>query len=176
MLTNRVFVAPALLLLVSLAAGCGAPESSPPTVESLVTLAERGEHQRVHRLLSDGASPDVLDACRWTPLMKASLNGHLETVDRLLLFGADVHATDKGGYTALMLAASNDHVEVMVRLLDAGARIDQRERTQGFTALIWAAKQGHERALRVLRERGADESIVDFDGRSAADWEAQVQG
>ena len=135
----------AMLLAVLLVAGCGSGDQpseagAPPP---LITAAERGDLSALDTLLSKTSGPDVRDACQWTPLMKAALNGHLALVDRLLGAGADPQAEDKGGYTALMLAASNNHAEVVELLLQRGARPNVQERTQGWTALIWAAKQGH---------------------------------
>jgi ankyrin repeat protein len=102
--------------------------------------------------------------------MKAALNGHLDAVERLLAAGAAVDAEDKGGYTALMLAASNNHTAVIQRLLSQGAMVDHQERTQGWTALIWAAKQGHEQTVETLVRHQADPALKDFSGRTAADW------
>ena len=131
---------------------CGG--SSPPGeggddwVPPLVAVAGRGNLAALEELLRKDPKPDVRDSCDWTPLMKAALNGHLEAVERLLAAGPAVDAEDKGGYTALMLAASNDHAPVVEHLLTQGAMVDHQERTQGWTALIWAAKQGHGQTWR----------------------------
>ena len=69
-----------------------------------------------------------------------------------------------------MLAASNDHADVVELLLQRGAKANQRERTQGWTALIWAAKQGHQASVAALLRHGADPGIRDGNGRTAADW------
>ena len=130
------------------------PEASPQTPE-LVLAAEAGDLERLDRLLSGTGEVDLRDACRWTPLMKAALNGHERVVRRLLQQGADVNAEDKGGYTALMLAASNDHAGIVALLAEAGAEIDHRERTHGWTALSWARRLGHQKTVRLLESLGA---------------------
>ena len=165
-----------LLLLLPLLTGlpsCDGSDSAasqdgePPP---LILASERGDLKTLVALLGQGSPPDVRDSCDWTPLMKAALNGHGAAVDQLLAAGATVDAEDKGGYTAMMLAASNNHAPVVERLLNEGAMADHQEGTQGWTALIWAAKQGHRQTLETLIRHRADPSLRDFSGRTAADW------
>jgi ankyrin repeat protein len=107
--------------------------------------------------------------------MMAAVHGHVETVERLLAAGAEVDAVDQGGYTALLLAASNNHTVVMQQLLAQGAMIDVKEQTQGYTPLIWATHRGHQEAVALLLERGADTTLPDFEAKTAADH-AREQG
>ncbi|MEA3278234.1 MAG: ankyrin repeat domain-containing protein [Pseudomonadota bacterium] len=166
-----LFKAQTLLCLLALAA-CGEDPAgnADDLVPALLSVAERGDLPALDALLAESGSPDVRDACRWTPLMKAALNGHVEAVRHLLAAGAAPDAEDKGGYTAMMLAASNDHSEVVALLLEKGAMIDHQEATGGWTALIWAAKQGHAQTVHTLLVRGADSTLRDFSGHSAAGW------
>jgi ankyrin repeat protein len=133
-------------------------------------MAESGDLASLERLLRKDPKPDVRDSCDWTPLMEAALNGHLEAVERPLAAGAIVDSEDKGGYTALMLAASNNHGTVDEQLLAHGAMVDHQERTQGWTALIWAAKQGYAPTVATLLQHQADPTLKDFCGRTAAEW------
>jgi ankyrin repeat protein len=138
---------------------------------ALLIAAERGDLPTLTKLIEGNtATIDVKDACFWTPLMKAALNGHTEAVERLILAGADVNQIDKGGYSSLMLAASNNHPDIIDLLIKAGANIDQIEITKGWTALIWASKQGHREAVERLLAYQADRKIVDFSGMRALDW------
>ncbi|MES9849857.1 MAG: ankyrin repeat domain-containing protein, partial [Candidatus Thiodiazotropha sp.] len=82
---------------------------------------------------------------------------------------------DKGGYSSLMLAASNNHPAIIDLLIKAGADINQVEMTQGWTALIWAAKRGHRAAVERLLTYPADQEITDFDGKRALDWARENQ-
>ncbi len=137
-----------------------------PAVPVIVAVAERGDVNRLERLLTESEPVDSRDFCRWTPLMKAALNGHREVVERLLAAGAGVELADKGGYTALMLAASNDHADIVQLLLEYGADPNAVERTQGFTALAWAASLGNLESIRVLLTHGASITITDREGRT----------
>jgi ankyrin repeat protein len=150
--------------------GCGRPaDGTTGGSPALLALAERGDVSALDALLNRRADVDVRDSCRWTPLMKAAVNGHGDAVARLLAAGAAVDATDQGGYTPLLLAASNNHADVVALLLRHGAMIDAQEQTQGFTALIWAAKRGHLRTVETLLQQGADTTLPDFEGKTAAD-------
>jgi ankyrin repeat protein len=164
-------------LIVLALGGCGDDPNAPGADGEplLISAAERGDLPAIDALLARKALPDVRDSCDWTPLMKAALEGHQVAVERLLAAGADPQGEDKGGYTAMMLAASNNHAEIVSLLLANGAMVDHQERTRGWTALIWAATQGHTETVRVLMEAGADATLRDFDGRTAADW-AQQKG
>jgi ankyrin repeat protein len=97
-------------------------------------------------------------------------------VTRLLLDkGVDVNARYGNDLTVLMWAAGysseagvNDVVAVMDLLLDRGAHIDDRD-NRGRTALMIAAELNHEAAVDLLLARGADKSLRDKQGKSAAD-------
>ncbi|MES9970101.1 MAG: ankyrin repeat domain-containing protein [Candidatus Thiodiazotropha sp.] len=168
-----------MLLLSPIWHGCSSDTPEQQVVDqppALLIAAESGDLPTLTRLIEgDGAVIDVKDACFWTPLMKAALNGHREAVQQLILAGADVNQKDKGGYTSLMLAASNNHPQVIDLLLEAGAQIDLVETTQGWTALIWAAKRGHRAAVESLLAHPADREIKDFSGKRAVDWARESQ-
>jgi ankyrin repeat protein len=59
---------------------------------------------------------------------------------------------------------------VVEQLLAHGAMVDHQERTQGWTALIWAAKQGYGPTVATLMRHRADPTLKDFSGRTATDW------
>ncbi|NEV63298.1 ankyrin repeat domain-containing protein [Thiorhodococcus minor] len=164
------------LVAAVLLGGCGRSDDSTTAMgggEALLEVAEQGDLQTVNQLLDRHGQPDVRDSCDWTPLMKAALHGHRDVVERLIQAGAEIDAADKGGYTAMMLAASNNHADVVQLLLERGAMVDHQESTKGWTALIWAAKQGHAKSVAALLAGGADETLKDYEGNTAADWARQ---
>jgi len=117
---------------------------------------------------------NMRNACLWTPLMKASINGHIQAVEKLLSNkGAEVDLTDKGGYSAMMLAASNNFHNIVSLLVTQGAEINRVEVTNGWTSLIWAAKRGHIETVKVLLKNNADISIRDGSGNTALDYARQ---
>lgn len=165
----RLFALVAIAILVAFAA-FHKSDSTPETGGSaLLDVAEQGDLSALNALLKPSTTVDVRDSCDWTPLMKAALYGHVDIVERLLEAGAEIDAQDKGGYTAMMLAASNNHAPIVDLLVNKGAMIDHQEQTEGWTALIWSAGKGHAETVEVLLRDGADRTLKDFAGRSAAD-------
>jgi ankyrin repeat protein len=69
-----------------------------------------------------------------------------------------------------MLAASNNHAAIVELLLLNGAEINHKEKTQGWSALIWSAKRGHLDTVKLLLTYKADKAIRDYKGMSALDW------
>ena len=61
------------------------------------------------------------DSIGYTPLYRASLNGHLEVVRALLAAGADVNKSDNYGATPLSRALFYNHTQIADLLRDAGA-------------------------------------------------------
>ncbi|WP_246149370.1 ankyrin repeat domain-containing protein [Nonomuraea turkmeniaca] len=98
-------------------------------------------------------------------LYRAALNGDSETVGKLLAGGADPNKPSEGEEEGLPLcaAAAWDRHEVASTLLAAGAEVNGRE-TGGWTALLWAASNGHAATARVLIEAGADVDTANDDG------------
>ncbi|TDD16260.1 ankryin [Nonomuraea diastatica] len=93
------------------------------------------------------------------------MNGDSETVGKLLAGGADPNTPSEGEEEGLPLcaAAAWDRTEVATTLLTAGAEVDGRE-TGGWTALLWAAANGHAATARVLIEAGAEVDAINDDG------------
>ncbi|MFF4196935.1 ankyrin repeat domain-containing protein [Nonomuraea sp. NPDC001831] len=98
-------------------------------------------------------------------LYRAALNGETETVGKLLTGGADPNKASEGEEAGLPLcaAAAWDRVEVAEALLAAGADVNGRE-AGGWTALLWAAANGHAATAGVLIEAGAEVDAANDDG------------
>ena len=134
----------------------------------------------IDALLKAGADPNTKNPEGETPLMAVARSGNVEAAKRLLEARADVNAKETfGGQTALMWAAAQGQAE-MVKLLaangaDLNARgvIRQWERKViteprpkdmnkgGFTALLYAAREGCVECARHLIAAGADPDLED---------------
>src|SRR5690606_35577293 len=87
--------------------------------------------------------------------------------------GADVHARNEAGLTPLMAAVvSNAPTQVTEELMAAGADVNQQA-ANGVTALMLAASQGTPAQVVYLLNAGADPTVRDAEGRTAADHAAQ---
>jgi ankyrin repeat protein len=131
-------------------------------------------------LLAAGADPDFANPEGETPLMAVARTGKTDAAEVLLDAGADVNATEAwGGQSALMWAAARGNAD-MIRLLAAhGAELDARGVVRqwarkvikeprpkdmargGFTALLYAAREGCVDCARALIEAGADPDLAD---------------
>lgn len=74
------------------------------------------------------------------------------------------------GNMPLMIAAWEGKVEFVKALLrDERTSINQQD-GNGFTALMKASMNGWNTCINILKEAGADQKIVDIDGKTAANW------
>lgn len=101
-----------------------------------------------------------------SPLMMASLKGHLDIARKLIARDADVNKT---GWTPLHYAATGGHLAVMELLLEQHAFIDA-ESPNGTTPLMMAAHYGTPAAVKLLLEAGADTAMKNQLGLSAIDF------
>ena len=107
-------------------------------------------------------------------LMMAALRGNLEAARTLIARDADVNKT---GWTPLHYAASGsaDTAQAMVRLLlEHSAYIDAGS-PNGTTPLMMAAQYGEIDVARLLLQEGADPTIKNQLGLTAADFARKAE-
>lgn len=117
-------------------------------------------------LLSPATDVNVRNAQGETALMYAALQGELETVKLLIARGAQVNHP---GWTPLHYAASGGQLSVVQLLLEHHAYIDAAS-PNGTTPLMIAARQQRPTVARFLVEQGADPTLRNDSGWSAADY------
>ncbi|MCI9031638.1 MAG: hypothetical protein HFK09_03830 [Clostridia bacterium] len=128
-------------------------------------------------------NPDFADSHGNTLLMK-SMWSYGYTIDKqispfnnegimsaLMECGVNVNAVNNDGKRPIHYAA--EYWDRMIKdLLAAGAEIDARD-NQGNTALIIVCKNRNEKAARLLVRKGADFTLKNAEGKSAADIAAE---
>jgi ankyrin repeat protein len=138
---------------------------------NLLEACMGGKQEYIEALLNLGANVNARDGDTGrTPLIVASLNGHVEAVGFLLRKGANTEAKSDTGRTALMFAALSGINDVCVLLLENNADIGAKDET-GKTALGWALfekERGTARLLemyylkRMLGKEAAEKFGLDF--------------
>ena len=152
-------------------------------VAPLSLACTNGSATMVARLLEAGADPNTASPQGETALMTAARTGAVDAVTTLLTHGAEVDAREGWrGHTALMWAAAEGHLAALEALIAAGAEVDARSSTggapimrsffeagepdeaktdarpTGLSALLFAVREGHTDAVRLLLAAGADVS------------------
>ena len=103
-----------------------------------------------------------------TPLMLATMNGHLDMVILLMTQGTDPLHPTASGYTALHMAARSGDAEMLQALLaHQTPGLVNTPTVSGQTALHLAAHAGHTDAINILAEHGADIGNKDAFGQTA---------
>ena len=105
-----------------------------------------------------------------SPLMLASIKGHVELVHQLIAKNADVNKT---GWTPLHYAASGAKPQIIRILLEHSAYIDA-ESPNGSTPLMMAAMYGNAECVKILLDAGADPTLKNQLGLSTSDFARQA--
>jgi len=173
-------------LLVKAGARVNAPNRY--GITPLALAAANGSLGVVNMLLAAGADPRAATPDGETILMTAARTGAPAVVERLIARGAAVNAVESWrGETALMWAAAENNAAAIQVLAARGAKLDTQSRPLeasnvrlnlafmaspelprgGFTALMFAARQGARDAAAALVTAGADPNLQDPEGTTA---------
>ena len=138
-------------------------------------IAAAAGHCRIFKDMisrTDNTDAFLIDAQGWTPLHWAASRGQDEIIDEIIKREAKEFGTSasisNSGRTPLHIAALNGHVEAS-RALSGLLKVVNFADGRGFTALHLAASRGHVEITGILLRNGADLTIHDKSGRTAAD-------
>ena len=131
-----------------------------------VALREESAKSLQSLLEYPGLDVNTADENGETPLMLAAIKGRLDWVQTLVKKGARIN---KEGWTPLHYACSGPDKGVAAWLLTQGAEIDSRS-PNGSTPMMLAARYGPYDLAEVLLKAGADASLRNEQGLTAADF------
>eukprot|EP00752_Nemacystus_decipiens_P011987 g10627.t1 len=141
---------------------------------SVLHAAAEERHIDVMRVLIErGADVNAVDWYQWTPLHQAALLNRDETIDVLVEAGANIEARDDTGRTPLHCTASNRPHDALLALLKHGAHVNTQDNYQNtalHTAVSYAGTEGAAEVVDLLLRSGADETILNANGKTAADY------
>ena len=170
-----------------IAAGADAKAGNRYGATPLSEAASLGNARIIEALLKAGANPNTRDTSDGeTVLMVTARSGNADAVRALLEHGADVNATESyRKQTALMWAAAERHPDVVKVLLAHGAdwklmssyretRLPKLSAASsitpfsrgGFTAFLFAAREGDIETAKVMLDAGVDINQTDIDNTS----------
>jgi uncharacterized protein len=163
-----------------IAAGVDVNATNEYGAHALSEAAVFGSTPIIKALLEAGAGADRRSAEGETALMVVARTGNVASAKLLVAAGADVNAVEQwGGQSALMWAAAQSQPGMVQFLLASGANPDMRGAERdwqrrilteprpkdmnrgGFTALLYAAREGCIDCARRLVEGGADIDLPD---------------
>lgn len=138
--------------------------------QQLILSAEKGDIQRVLKLLDEGVDINVTDSNGRTAVMAATYNNQVEMVKKLIEKGADINIRDNNLNNVLLYAGAEGISEVVKLAIEAGADTSLTNRFGG-TALIPASERGH---VEVVKELLAN-SDIDVNHINDLHWTALLE-
>ncbi len=142
---------------------------------SLLEAAKSGNIIQLRHLLTFGQWHDINaynslpgQCGEWTPLMVASMNGHVDCVHELLNHGADVTYFNSDGDYSLHLAAKHGHAQCIEGLIGHQAGVNQQNTFSGRTALMDAIENQHLSCVETLLRHHANVNIQTYETKTSA--------
>ncbi len=138
----------------------------------LLIAARWGNRKALQNLINKGAELNQQDANGWTALHCVSASGDERTIELLVGKNADLSMVDREGYTPLHVACIYGATRVAVEMISRGAKIDLQAPPTMQTPLHLAAQRGNTAVAECLAFNGADLTLKDSSGKTAADLAA----
>ena len=165
------------LVTMLLRAGANAKATNRYGLQPITLAATNGSGRAIEALLAAGADANTTTPEGEPVIMTAARTGAVDALKALIARGANVNAREKWfGETAVMWAAGENHADAIRVLVEAGADINAKSTVLdspvlefprsggpnsplprgGWTALMFAARDGSIDAARTLADLGAN--------------------
>lgn len=134
----------------------GRPYKSDPRVDNMISDIERGDNEKVKKLLSE-VGIDACDGYLRTALIWSACYGNISLLTWLIDNGADINHQDKNGYCALHFAGQEKRLDIATMLLNKGASLELSD-AHGNTPL-WTAvfnAKGNRAVANLYIQKGAN--------------------
>ncbi|CAN0332580.1 unnamed protein product [Ectocarpus sp. 12 AP-2014] len=139
---------------------------------ALDCAAVKGHGDIIEVIAEHGGEVNACDHDGFTALHAAAQHDHAGAIDALVKAGAVVELRENSGLTPLAFAACNSSCKAMHALFQHGAQVGVRD-NEGYTPLhqaCWERWVGLEAAVDMLLRWGADETSLNNNGASPADF------
>jgi ankyrin repeat protein len=123
-------------------------------------------------LVMKGATVDMPDRLKRTPLLIAAANGREDCVTLLLGKGASPAVRDAHNYTMLHASAEGGMLQGIDRALKNGLSVNAQENMFGMYPLHLAVREGHDKAVSLLLQKGALYNSIDNNKRTPLHYTA----
>jgi ankyrin repeat protein len=143
-----------IALVESLSAQIDVNRALPDNSTLLAWAVETQEPKLVRLLLQKGATTDIANGNRFTPIILACRYGNSIIINSLLDHGADPNNTIEDGTSAFQLCAGSTSTIDLARMINQDVNISA-ENDYGQTPLMWAANFGKVENLDFLVNKGA---------------------
>ncbi len=156
-------------LMLATGVGCGGDGTTAVGgAGEIYRAAHAGDDAGIRAAVAAGTPVDQTGRAGRTGLFIAVYNKNVRTAETLLELGANPGVPDKNGKTALMYAASRRYNDLLKQMIDKRPNLDQQD-NGGYTAAHHAANMGNKVGYDMLKAAGADVTLMDAKGRTAAD-------
>ncbi len=152
--------------------------ASDESITALIAASSEGHLEIVKMLIDGNADVSAKDKDETSSLMAAAARGHTDIVEALLKAGANVNDQNVDGHTALMFAYNGkNQVETLWERYKQFVQESEVESNGeavddgGTGPIIREALDNHNRMVGLLIKNGANESIKDKEGHTAADFD-----
>jgi uncharacterized protein len=137
-------------------ASTGRPHKSHPGVDQMVYDIEKGDNDKVKKLLLE-VGLEATDGYKRTAITWAAFAGNIQLLEWLISNGADLNHRDARGYSALHFAVQEKQLEAVASLIRNKADLEARD-ANGNTPLMEAVfrSSGDYRFVKLLLAHGAD--------------------